>query len=232
LRPGTSLPFDCDTILMLPIPYQQTNILVQQARILRRRAADLSTIAIEWPWFSMEGKVARLLASKPDLDALRVRIEGAARFAPGTLPDSFCALLEARAGRLDAALARNSAALEASPEEPLMHKRQAEILALRGDHAGALRQMEICRAQAPDHAFWHFLTGHFHREAGNLTAARAAMERAAAMDDSTAELHAALAGLCRDMGDEAAAAAALDRAAEIAPNQQRFANRRARLRRA
>jgi tetratricopeptide (TPR) repeat protein len=232
LRPGTSLPFDRDTILMLPIPYQQTNILVQQARILRRRAADLSTIAIEWPWFSMEGKVARLLASKPDLDALRARIEGDARFAPGTLPDSFCALLEARAGRLDAALARNSAALEVSPDAPLIQKRQAEILALQGDFDAALRQMEACRAQAPDHAFWHFLTGHFHREAGNLIAARAAMERASAMDDSTAELHATLADLCRDMGDEAATIAALDRAAEIAPNQQRFANRRARLRRA
>ncbi|MBC7164271.1 MAG: hypothetical protein H5U15_04640 [Roseovarius sp.] len=229
LRPGATLPFDRDTILMLPIPYQQTNILVQQGRILRRRAADLSTIAIEWPWFSMEGKVARLLASRPDLEALRARIERDARFAPGTLPDSFCALLEARAGRLDEALARNGAALEVSPEEPLIHKRQAEILCLRGDHAGALRHMETCRAHAPDHAFWHFLTGHIHREAGNLVAARAAMARAAAMDDSTAELHAILAGLCRDMGDEAAAVAALERAAEIAPNQRRYANRRARL---
>lgn len=229
LRPGATLPFDRDTILMLPIRYQQTNILVQQARILRRRAADLSTIALEWPWFAMDGKVARLLASRADLDALRARIEGDARFVPGTLPDSFCALIDARAGRLDAALARNGAVLEASPDEPLVHKRQAEILSLRGDHAAALRQMESCRACAPDHAFWHFLTGHFHRAAGDPGAARAAMERAAAMDDSTAELHAILADLCREMGDEAAAAAALDRAAEIAPNQQRFRNRRARL---
>jgi tetratricopeptide (TPR) repeat protein len=229
LRPGAALPFDRDTLLMLPIPYQQTNILVQQARILRRRASDLSTIAIEWPWFAMDGKVARLLKSAPDLKALRARIEADPRFAPGTLPDSFCALLEARLGRLDAALARNSAALEVSPEEPLLHKRQAEILTLKGDHAGALRAMETCRAVAPDHAFWHFLTGHIHREAGDNAAARTAMERAAAMDESTAELHAILADLCRDMGDETAAVAALDRAAEIAPNQQRYANRRARL---
>ncbi len=229
LRPGRVLPFDRDTVLMLPIPYQQTNILVQQARILRRRAADLSTIAIEWPDFAIDGKVARLLDTPRDLAAVRDRIEADPRFAPGTLPDSFCALLDARMGRLDAALARNSETREANPDAPLIAKRQAEILSLRGDHAGALREMAACRAMAPDHAFWHYLTGRIHLTAGDSKAARAAMERAAEMDDSTAELHSRLADLCRADGDEAAAIAALDRAAEIAPNQQRYANRRARL---
>ncbi len=229
LRPGRVLPFDRDTLLMLPIPYQQTNILVQQARILRRRASDLSTIAIEWPDFAIDGKVARLLDSPRDLAALRDRIEADPRFAPGTLPDSFCALLEARMGRIEAALTRNSEARAANPDAPLIAKRQAEILSLAGDHAGALREMEACRAMAPDHAFWHYLTGRIHLAAGDAAAARAAMERAAEMDDSTAELHSRLADLCRADGDEAAAIAALDRAAEIAPNQQRYANRRARL---
>jgi tetratricopeptide (TPR) repeat protein len=229
LRPGAVLPFDRDTVLMLPIRYQQTNILVQQARILRRRASDLSTIAIEWPDFAIDGKVARLLGSPRELLALRDRIEAAPGFAPGTLPDSFCALLDARAGQLDAALARNSEARTAQPGEPLIAKRQAEILMLRGDHAGALREMEACRAMAPDHAFWHYLTGCIHLAAGDPQAARAALARARAMGDSTAELHARLADLCREAGDEAAAAAALERAADIAPNQQRYAKRRARL---
>lgn len=229
LRPGRVLPFDRDTVLMLPIRYQQTNILVQQARILRRRAADLSTIAIEWPDFAIDGKVARLLSSPRDLTALRDRIEADPRFAPGSLPDSFCAMLDARMGRVEGALARNTAAREASPAVPLIAKRQAEILSLAGDHAGALREIDACRAMAPDHAFWHYLTGQIHRRAGDVTAARICMDRASAMDDSTAELHARLADMCRDMGDEAAAVAALDRAADIAPNQQRYANRRARL---
>lgn len=229
LRPGAVLPFDRDTVLMLPIRYQQTNILLQQARILRRRASDLSTIAIEWPDFAIDGKVARLLETPRDLTALRDRIEADPRFAPGTLPDSFCAMIEARMGRVAPALARNAAARETSPDVPLIAKRQAEILSLAGDHAGALREMEACRALAPDHAFWHYLTGQIHLRAGDAAAARACMERASAMDDSTAELHARLADLCRDAGDEAAAVAALDRAAEIAPNQQRYAKRRARL---
>jgi predicted TPR repeat methyltransferase len=82
---------------------------------------------------------------------------------------------------------------------------------------------------APDHAFWHYLEGRIHLAAGDAAAARTAMQHASAMDDSTAELHSRLADLCRDAGDEAAVVAALDRAAEIAPNQQRYANRRARL---
>jgi len=229
LRPGRVLPFDRDTALMLPIPFRQTNILVQQARILRRRAVDLSTIAIEWPDFAIDGKVARLLSSPRDLAALRHRIEAHPDFAPGTLPDSFCALLEARMGRLDAALARNSEARAASPDLALIAKRQAEILSLRGDHAGALSQMAACRALAPDHAFWPYLEGRIHAAAGDARAARTCMARASAMDDSTAELHARLSDLCRTSGDTAAAIAALDRAAGIAPNQQRYANRRARL---
>jgi len=223
------LPFDRDTLLMLPIPYQQTNILVQQARILRRRASDLSTIAIEWPDFAIDGKVARLLNSPRELAAMRDRIEADPRFAPGTLPDSFCALLDARMGRVEAARTRNSEAREASPDAPLIAKRQAEILSLAGDHAGALGEIAACRAMAPDHAFWHYLEGRIHLAAGDQQAARAATERASAMDDSTAELHSRLADLCRDAGDEAAAVAALDRAADIAPNQQRYRNRRARL---
>ena len=62
-----------------------------------------------------------------------------------------------------------------------------------------------------------------------MVAARACFEQASAMDDSTAELHAHLADLCRNMGDEDAAVTALERAAEIAPNQQRYRNRRDRL---
>src|SRR6056297_3250190 len=203
LRPGAVLPCDRDTLLMLPIPYQQTNILVQQARILRRRASDLSTIAIEWPDFAIDGKVARLLNSPRELAAMRDRVE--------------------------AARTRNSEAREASPDAPLIAKRQAEILSLAGDHAGALGEIAACRAMAPDHAFWHYLEGRLHLAAGDAAAARAATERASAMDDSTAELHSRLADLCRDAGDEAAAVAALDRAADIAPNQQRYRNRRARL---
>ena len=174
LRPGRVLPFDRDTLLMLPIPHQVTNIQLQQARILRRRAVDLSTIAIEWPDFAIDGKLARLLGSRRDLAALRDRIEAHPDFAPGTLPDSFCALLEARMGRLDAARARNAAARAASPDAPLIAKRQAEILSLAGDHAGALRELAACRAMAPDHAFWHYLEGRIHHVAGDLSAARAA----------------------------------------------------------
>ena len=229
LRPGRVLPFDRDTALMLPVPFRQTNILLQQARILRRRAVDLSTIAIEWPDFAIDGKVARLLNSPRDLAALRDRIEGHPDFASGTLPDSFCALLEARMGQPDTALARNAEARAANPDMALIAKRQAEILSMLGDHAGALREMAACRALAPDHAFWHYLEGRIHLAAGDMAAARAAMDRASALDDSTAELHGHLATLCRETGDAEAAVAALDRAAGIAPNQQRYANRRARL---
>ena len=229
LRPGAVLPFDRDTAMILPIRYQLHNIVLQQNKILKRRALDLSTIAIEWPWFAQDGKTRRLLETKHDLKALRDRLKAHESYSPGAGPFSFCALLEARMGRLGIALVRNTEALEKAPNDPLVRKRQAEILMLRGDYDAALGQLQICRANAPDHAFWHFLTGVIHEQAGQATAARTAFEHAATMDDSTAELHAHLADLCRKTGDDAAATAALERAAEIAPNQQRYRNQRDRI---
>ncbi|MFV2054081.1 tetratricopeptide repeat protein [Aliiroseovarius sp. YM-037] len=229
LRPGAVLPFDRDTAMILPIRYQLHNIVLQQNKILKRRALDLSTIAIEWPWFAQDGKTRRLLETKHDLKALRDRLKAHQSYAPGAGPFSFCAMLEARMGRLGIALARNTEALENAPDDPLVRKRQAEILMLRGDHDASLGQMKICMSNAPDHAFWHFLTGVIHEQAGQATAARTMFEQAAAMDDSTAELHAHLADLCRKTGDHAAATAALERAAEIAPNQQRYRNQRDRI---
>lgn len=229
LKPGATMPFDRATLMALPVRYQQTNIVVQQGKILRRRAADLSTIAIEWPWFPLDGKTGRLLQSTQELEAMRARLLAHEGCVPGAGPFSFCALLEARMGRFDDAFARNTEAVAQAPDDPLVRKRQAEILLLRGDHAAALAEMDACRALAPDHAFWHFLTGQIHEQAADMVAARACFEQASAMDDSTAELHAQLAELCRRMGDEDAAATALARAAEIAPNQQRYRNRRDRL---
>src|SRR6056297_3243924 len=229
LRPGATLPFDRDTLLVLPVRYLQTNIVVQQSRILRRRASDLSSIAIEWPWFAMDGKTDRLLNAPRELERMRDRLAAHHGGTPGAGPYSYCALLEARMGRLKEALEMNTKAVEAAPEDAMVRKRQAEILLMTGDHAAALAEAEICRAIAPDHAFWHFLTGLIHRAVGDTATARTWFEAACAMDDSTAELHAQLADLCREMGDEEGAVAALDRAAEIAPNQQRYRNRRERL---
>jgi|GEM_PF-1323348 len=229
LRPGATLPFDIDTLAALPVRFQQTNIVVQQGKILRRRALDLSAIAIEWPWFALDGKTERLLGASSDLQGMHARLLAHERCVPGGGPFSFCALLDARLGRLDAALERNSEAVFHAPDDPIVRKRQAEILMMRGDHDAALAEMEICVACAPAHAFWHFLIGMIHERAGNMPMARSRYEEAAAMDDSTAGLHAHLAQVCRDMGDDAAAVAALDRAAEIAPNQQRYRKRRDRV---
>jgi tetratricopeptide (TPR) repeat protein len=229
LRPGAILPFDHDTVMALPVKYLLHNIVLQQNKILKRRALDLSTIAIEWPWFPIDGKTQRLLYAKPELNAMRTRLEAHETYVPGAGPFSFCALLDARMGNLDAALAQNTQALAHSPTDPLVRKRQAEILMLRGSHDEALKQMDLCMSHAPDHAFWHFLKGIIHENAGDQNAARTFFERASKMDYCTAELHAHLAELCREMGDFTAAATALERAVEIAPNQKRYLNRRERI---
>lgn len=229
LKPGVTLPFDRETIMALPIPYHQTNIVLQQSKILKRRALDLSTIAIEWPWFAMDGKMRRRLDAVHELAGLQERLRSAEGFGPGAGPFSFCALLDLRMGRNKAALKSNQIALEHAPGDPLLHKRQAEILMHRGDYLEALKHMKTCMELAPKHPFWHFMNGLIRERAGQMQAARASFEQAADMDNCTAELHAHLAGVCEQAGDKRAAIAALERAADIAPNQQRYRNQRDRM---
>lgn len=229
LRPGATIPFDRDTVLALQLGYQLHNVVLQQNKIIRARALDLSTIAIEWPWFPLDGKTQKLLSAKHELRAMRAKLANSEYYKPGAGPFSFCALLDARMGELDSALKQNKKALDLAPRDALVHKRHAEILMLRGDYDGALAQMELCLATGPDHAFWHFLTGLIHEKTGDIHSARTSFERAVAMDDSTAALHAHLAELYRKEGDTKAAIAALERAAQIAPNQQRYRNRRDRI---
>ncbi len=229
LRPGEMLPFDRPTVMALELGYQLHNIVLQQNKIIRARALDLSSIAIEWPWFALDGKTQKLLSAKHDLGKMRSKLASDDRYVPGAGPFSFCALLDARMGKLDSALKQNEQALAHEPEDQLVRKRHAEILLLRGDHDAALRQMQECRSQGPDHAFWHFLTGLIHEASGDLRSAITSFEKSAAMDDTTSELHAYLAEVYRKTNNSTAAIAALDRAAQIAPNQQRYRNRRARI---
>lgn len=229
LRPGEVLPFDRETVMAVALGYQLHNIVLQQNKIIRARALDLSTIAIEWPWFALDGKTQRRVKSKHVLKSIRATLANSEDLQPGAGPFSFCALLDARMGRLDSALERNRQALEHAPEDQLVHKRQAEILMLKGDYAGAIAQMNECIACGPDHAFWHFLTGLIHERAGDMPRALVSFEKSAAMDDTTAELHAYIAEVYRSVGNPTAAVTALDRAAGIAPNQQRYRNRRNRI---
>lgn len=229
LRPGETLPFDRATVMALELGYQLHNIVLKQNKIIRARALDLSSIAIEWPWFPLDGKTQKLLGAKHQLTTMRAKLAGSEHYSPGAGPFSFCALLDARMGDLDSALKQNEQALDHAPDDQLVRKRHAEILMLRGDYDGALGQMEICMTKGPDHAFWHFLTGLIHENSGDTHSAIKSLERSAAMDDSTAQLHAHLAEVYRKTNNPTAAIAALDRAAQVAPNQQRYRNRRSRI---
>jgi len=229
LKPGAALPFDLEAVSAITVPYHTTNIVLHQYKILVRRALDLSMIVVEWPWFGTDGKVDRLLKTPASLEQLQERLAEHHKGRPGAGPFSFSALLDARMGRLDRAFAWNSKAVEVAPQDPMVRKRQAEIHMLRGDYKAALMEMQAYRACAPEHAFWHFLTGKILEAAGNRQAALGCFVAACKLDDSTAELHAITADRLLEAGQTDSALEALQRAADIAPNQPRYQNRRDRI---
>lgn len=228
LRPGRPLPFSAPVLSAVRVPYMRANMFLVQNKFIKRRAYDFSTIVIEWPYFVMDGKAERVVDSKPALEEIHDRVM--ANGTPEDLAerDSYGALLQARMGDAEGALARHAAAVEAFPDAVLVTKRQAEILAMAGRPEAAIDLIAPLAETSRSQPYWHYLHGRFLLQSDRPKEARTAWEAAAAMDHTTALIHSDLADLCRDLGDLDAAGAALDRAAQLAPTQQKFVNRKER----
>jgi len=230
LKPGAALHFDAASLATIFVNPRGRNIILQQNRILNhRRAMDTSMITVDWPWFCTDSKLDRLFKTPSDVREIQGKLAERHQDRPGAGPYSFSAILEARMGNVERAQVLNERALKAAPQDGMVRKRQAEIYLMMGDHKRAIAEMQTYRTCAPDHPFWHFLTGMILEDAGNKTAALACFQTASRLDKSTPELHALVADRYIEAGQTDAAIAALQTAAELAPNQQKYAKRKARL---
>ncbi|MDH5306809.1 MAG: tetratricopeptide repeat protein [Myxococcales bacterium] len=93
----------------------------------------------------------------------------------------------------------------------------AQTLSRLGRHTVALTRIDAALARSADRASLHELRGMVLLDAGQTESARAAFERAIALDENAATSIAALAGLAAEAGDRARAVTLLDRAYAIQP---------------
>lgn len=228
LRPNHPLPFSAGVVTAVRVPYMRANMLLVQNKLIRRRALDFSTLVVEWPYFVMDGKAERVVNSRESLRELHDKVMAADDPESQSERESYCALVQARMGDTEEALARHTPLFEADAGHVLKRKRQAEILGLCDQPVAAAQTIQPLIAQHENMPYWNYLYGKFLLQSGDREAARRAWEAASDLDNTTALIHSDLADLCLDLGDARAAAAALDRAAEIAPNQQKFVNRKRR----
>ena len=224
LKPAGPLPFDPDLTASLRVPYQWVNTLLMQRKILKRRCFDFSAWVVEWPEFVMDGKAHRMLRNSMALEHLHdkvMNVDGSDTIAGR---DSFGALLQARLGDAKGALERHSIRLGEQPDNLIYCKRQAEILTELHRYTEAENLLLKCRDTDPDHAFWHYLLGRHYQVMGRNDDALCALERASALDQSTAMLQAAYAEAARQAKDFKSALGAYERAANLAPHKNKFTN--------
>ncbi|MEM7722935.1 MAG: hypothetical protein AAF376_11215 [Pseudomonadota bacterium] len=229
LRPHRPLPFSLPVVQSMRIPYVRANNYLEQNKLIKRRAYDFSTLVVEWPYFVMDGKADRIVANDKALGDIHDAVMGSGTDDNKIDRESYAALVQARMGDADGALERHHRVFQERSDDPLFIKREAEISALAGRPDAAADIIRPLSHAKAAHPFWHYLYGKFLLQAGDRPGALAAWKMAAEGDQTTAMIHAQFADLCREMDDLETAVLALDRAHEIAPTQQKFLNRKARL---
>ena len=211
LKPHGPIPYDPSLTATLRVPHQRVNKLLLQRKILKRRFFDFSAWVAEWPDFVLDKKARRMLKDANQLAALRekvLRVEN-----PETLiaRSSFAALLMAKMGEPNSALAENTRCLTAEPDNPMIVKRQAEILALSGAADQAIKLLEQSDLRS-EHPFWDFLKGQLYLRTERTQSAIRAFKLASMGDNSTAKIHEKFAEVSLAAGNEEDARFAYERA--------------------
>jgi tetratricopeptide (TPR) repeat protein len=122
------------------------------------------------------------------------------------------------AGRPDVAAARLAPVLAAHPSHPEVLRLHAGILNLRGDHRGALADMQRALAQRPDDPLYCNTLGSILGAAGEFDAAISALRRACELQPDLAVAWFNLGVMLTHCVRLAEATQALQRAVEIAPD--------------
>ncbi|HEY3520470.1 MAG TPA: sulfotransferase [Rhodanobacteraceae bacterium] len=122
------------------------------------------------------------------------------------------------AGRPDVAGVRLAPALASHPSHPEVLRLHAGILDLRGDHRGALADMQRALAQRPDDPLYYNTLGSILGSAGDFDVAIDALRRACELQPDLAVAWFNLGVMLTRCVRHAEATAALQRAVEIAPD--------------
>ncbi|MFN3371794.1 MAG: tetratricopeptide repeat protein [Sphingomonadaceae bacterium] len=157
------------------------------------------------------------------LDEARRLIEAVERGAPAARGPAahLKALVERRAGRIEAARQAFATALALIPSDPNLHNNHGNFLDSLGDSAGAIEAYARAVRLKPDFADAHANLGIVAHAAGDHVRARAALETAVRLNPGLARAWSALGLLLRDLDEREAAAAALDRALALQPGLPR-----------
>lgn len=203
------------------------NLYLVQHKVIVRAPCNFDMILLDWSDLSLDQRARRLQDSGPRLQALRAGLT-AIDDVPEQNPavESLSSLLQWRMGEVAVETAIDAArdVVVRCPDNPLYHKRLAELYADAGDRRQARLTMAEALACDPDSAFLVFAMGQLLVRIGAEEQAEAQILHAAELDDITAAIQGAAGQICLKRGEKQRAQVFLQRAKALCPTYKRFSN--------
>ncbi|WP_170504991.1 hypothetical protein [Ruegeria arenilitoris] len=220
-------PTDWSLQMVIRRPWFNFNSHVAQRNVLVRLPCNFDFLLLDWSDLALDQKARRLFDSQHRLKQLH---DGLVRMTD--IPDcdprvqSFATVLNMHLGELHAAQAvdimRNITANV--PDNPLYHKRLAELYEAEGDRASARLTMAEALACDPGNPFLIFAMGRFLERNGAEEQGRNQIIQAAEIDHDTASVQGEAGRILLQRGEKERARAYLQKARDLCPTYKRFTN--------
>ncbi len=208
-------------------PWYSFNSFIAQRKVISRLPCNFDALLLDWADLAIDQKARRLLTSSKRLRTLEWGLN-----RPKDIMDedlsvvSFSTQLRLHLGDLCRAnaidISRDIASKQ--PENPLYHKRLAELLEAEGDASRARLTMAEALACDPDNPFLIFAMGRLLERIGATEQGESQIIRAAELDVATASIQGMAGQIYLRRGNKAKARRFLQKAHNLYPSYKRFKN--------
>jgi hypothetical protein len=207
------------------------NLSLVQHRFIRRRPVNFDLVLLDWPDLALDQRARRLASDRARLQALR---EGLVAVDPDGAPtdhlESALALVDARLGApAKRIIGRSAAVLARAPDNALLRKRHADILAATGDEKRARHAyLDLVEAH-PENAYLSFAASQFLIRSGQVGEGEELALRAASTPTCSAAIHGEAGRILLRLDAPSEALPQLQIARRLCPSYGRFENQIARI---
>ncbi|WP_170764459.1 hypothetical protein [Ruegeria lacuscaerulensis] len=224
-------PTDWSLQKSLRRPWFNFNSHVAQRKALIRLPCNFDMVLLDWSDLALDQKAKRLFGSSSRLEMLAGGLERAAEISiEDPRRKSLAAVLQTHLGGLSRseAIGISRKVVSERPDNPLYHKRLAELYEAEGDLSQARLAMAEALACDPDNPFLIFAMGRFLQRTDAVEQGETQILNSADLDDTTAAIQGMAGHIHLRRGNKAKARPYLQKAHDLFPPFKRFANQLAR----
>lgn len=203
------------------------NLYLVQHKVIGRRPCNFDMILLDWHELALDRKARRVLLDGDRLALLREGLDNAADLDPADHGyRSLSATLAFRQGTLpiEKAIDETQLLVSQEPEQPLFHKRLADLFEADGNLSAARFAYANALALSPENPFLIYCTGLFIERTGAVEQGQSLILQAADLSPQCATIHGNAGQILLRRGDYKGARSYLQRASELCPSFKRFRN--------